>query len=66
MVGSETARGLLIAPYVRVSGDHHGVSIALLNRTRRLHGMQLGLFNWAGNNSRALRLLPIANVHRGP
>jgi hypothetical protein len=40
-----------------------GLSIGLVNYTARLRGVQLGLFNYAGNNPRWLRLLPFVNVH---
>jgi hypothetical protein len=40
-----------------------GLSIGLVNYTAQLKGVQLGLFNYAGNNPRWLRLLPLVNVH---
>lgn len=40
-----------------------GLSIGLVNYTRQLRGVQLGLFNYAGNNPRGLRLLPLVNAH---
>ncbi|MDH3216346.1 MAG: hypothetical protein OEN01_08645 [Candidatus Krumholzibacteria bacterium] len=40
-----------------------GLSIGLVNYTARLKGVQLGLLNFAGNNPRWLRLLPLVNVH---
>ena len=40
-----------------------GLSIGLVNYTRQLQGVQLGLFNYAGNNPRWLRLLPVINAH---
>lgn len=47
----------------KASDRHAGLAVGLVNYTRRLHGVQLGLLNWAGNNPRWLRLLPLANVH---
>jgi hypothetical protein len=41
----------------------NGVSIALFNRTKELHGLQLGLLNYAGNNRKGLRFLPLINLH---
>ena len=64
-VGAEEVRGLLIAPYCRVRGVHEGVAIGLVNIAHELHGVQLGLFNYAGNNSGWRRLLPVVNFHRG-
>jgi hypothetical protein len=40
-----------------------GLSIGLVNYTRQLRGVQLGLINYAENNPRWLRLLPLVNVH---
>jgi len=40
-----------------------GLAIGLVNYTRQLRGVQIGLLNWAGNNPPWLRLLPFANVH---
>lgn len=40
-----------------------GLTIALLNNTRSLHGVQLGLINYAANNPKWLRLLPVINMH---
>ena len=40
-----------------------GLSIGFVNYTAELKGVQLGLFNYAGNNPRWLRLLPLVNVH---
>ena len=41
----------------------HGLSIALFNYTNELHGVQLGILNYAGNNRKGFRLLPFANMH---
>ena len=37
-------------------------TIGLLNRTEELHGIQVGLLNYAGNNDR-FRWLPMINAH---
>ena len=52
-----------MAGYVRARGEMKGLSIALVNIAKDLNGVQLGLFNYAGNNSKWLRLLPLLNVH---
>lgn len=41
----------------------NGVSIAIINITKELHGIQLGAINYAGNNKRGLKILPVANMH---
>jgi len=38
-------------------------TIGLLNICEELHGAQLGLINYAGNNKK-FKLLPLLNVHR--
>ena len=40
-----------------------GISIAIFNRVKELHGLELGLINYAGNNPRGLRVLPLVNMH---
>ena len=40
-----------------------GLSIGLVNYSAQLKGVQLGLLNYAGNNPRWLRLLPLINIH---
>jgi len=47
----------------KVNRRTRGLAIGLVNYTSQLHGVQLGLLNWAGNNPPWLRLLPIVNVH---
>jgi hypothetical protein len=59
---SETFRGVSIAG-CSSSYKMFGLSIALYNRTRELHGMQIGLLNYAGNNRKGLRYLPLINMH---
>jgi hypothetical protein len=59
---SETFRGFSIAG-CSSSYKMFGLSIALYNRTRELHGGQIGLLNYAGNNRKGLRYLPLVNMH---
>ncbi len=61
---SKTFRGVSITSYSD-SYKMFGLSVALFNRTRELHGMQLGLLNYAGNNRKGLRYLPLINMHLG-
>lgn len=50
---------------LRNVNDHHrGLAIGGINFTRKLEGVQIGLLNYAGNNPRWARLLPVINVHR--
>ena len=47
-----------------VNDSHHGVAMGVFNFSRELTGVQIGLLNYAGNNPKWARLLPIINVHR--
>jgi hypothetical protein len=49
--------------FAGVNNSYTGLSIGLVNFSRSLKGVQLGVINYAGNNPRWLRLLPIANAH---
>lgn len=59
---SENLNGLTVAGYSN-TGKTNGVSVALFNRTKELHGIQFGLLNYAGNNSKVLKILPVMNLH---
>lgn len=45
------------------SDRQKGLSIALFNHTKGLHGLQLGVINYAGNNRKLFRWMPFFNVH---
>jgi hypothetical protein len=55
--------GIGVAPYTEVRGVQRGITIGLFNRAEELHGIQIGLLNYAGNNSGIFRWLPILNAH---
>ena len=59
----ESMAGLAIAGYNNIQGVQRGLTIGLYNRARELHGVQVGLLNYAGNNKGILRWLPIVNMH---
>ena len=42
---------------------HHVLTIGVFNYAQELHGIQIGLLNFAGNNRGAARWLPIVNAH---
>jgi hypothetical protein len=44
-------------------GVQRGLVIGIFNRARELHGVQIGLLNYAGNNRGMARLLPLVNAH---
>jgi hypothetical protein len=56
-------RGLAVAGYNRVRRQQYGLTIGIYNRARTLHGVQIGLLNYAGNNRPGLRYLPFINLH---
>ena len=55
--------GVSVSAFNRVLGEQRGVAIGLLNYASRLHGVQIGLVNWADNNPAGLKVLPVANAH---
>ena len=59
---TEIYKGVAIAGYANTS-KMNGLSIALFNETEELHGVQFGLINYAKNNPKGLRILPIINFH---
>jgi len=61
-VDVEDFEGLSVAAWNQHDSRMRGLSIGLLNRTDELHGVQLGLLNYAGNNER-FRWIPLINAH---
>jgi len=55
--------GFGAAAYSRVNGRMQGLVIGIFNYATELHGVQIGLLNYAKNNPRGLKLLPILNAH---
>ena len=64
-VGGQDITGLAIGGYCKAQGKFTGLSIGVLNRARRLNGVQIGLLNYCRNNPPPFRLLPIINIHLG-
>lgn len=62
-VDTRNLRGVTVAGWTRVRGSQQGLSIALFNQAEELHGVQLGLLNFAGNNHGLTRWLPLVNLH---
>lgn len=56
-------QGLSISAFNRIQGVQRGVVIGIFNSATELHGVQVGVLNWAGNNSSGLKLLPVVNAH---
>lgn len=57
------AAGLTTGAYNHIKKRMTGLQIGLFNRTDELHGVQIGLINYAGNNPRGLQLMPGVNMH---
>ena len=55
--------GFSVSAFNRIRGDQRGLVIGIVNYAARLHGVQIGLLNWADNNPSGLKILPIANAH---
>ena len=55
--------GVSLSAFNRIRGEQRGLAIGIVNYTPSLHGVQIGLVNWAGNNPSGLKLLPIVNAH---
>jgi hypothetical protein len=66
VAGYLTARdftGLGIGVYNRVRTEQTGLTIGIVNYARRLHGVQVGVINIAGNNRGLAKVLPLVNAH---
>jgi len=57
-------KGIVFAGYAKTN-QMNGLSVALYNRTEELRGIQFGLLNFAGNNPKGLKMLPLVNMHLG-
>lgn len=54
--------GVSLSVVNRIRGEQKGLAIGLVNYARVLHGVQIGLFNWAGNNA-FFKAMPVVNAH---
>lgn len=59
-------QGLGVAAFTHVRGRQDGVTVGFINIAEELHGVQIGLLNYAGNNPDGLKLLPGFNAHFRP
>jgi hypothetical protein len=60
---TDVLRGVAVAGHCRAEAEQRGLAIGVVNTTPRLHGVQIGLLNHAGNNPSGLRWLPLLNAH---
>jgi hypothetical protein len=63
-LNSSSFKGLAVSGFARTS-QMTGISIAIFNWSNVLNGLQFGLLNYAGNNRKGFRLLPVMNIHIG-
>jgi hypothetical protein len=61
IVNDGMLRGVAVSTVNIVQGTTRGLTIGLVNYTRRLHGVQLGLINIARDNPSGRRFLPVIN-----
>jgi hypothetical protein len=61
--GAEKVKGATLGLFWCYSKEHFGLSMATYNSTDNLHGLQIGLLNYAGNNPKLLRWMPLINFH---
>jgi hypothetical protein len=59
----QCSRGIITGVYNRVYDTQRGLSIGIFNHADNLHGVQIGVLNFAGNNPEGLKILPLLNVH---
>jgi|WetSurMetagenome_2_1015567.scaffolds.fasta_scaffold00339_14 hypothetical protein len=50
---------------VNITNQMTGISVGLFNKSKKLRGIQLGILNYAANNPKWLRMLPVINLHTG-
>lgn len=62
-VGAEKVKGLAIGLFHSYSKEQVGISVSVFNRTEELRGLQIGLLNYAGNNPKLLKWIPLINFH---
>ena len=55
--------GVSLSAFNQVKGNQRGLTIGVVNYAWDLDGVQIGLINYARNNSRGKRLLPFFNKH---
>jgi hypothetical protein len=56
-------QGIGVAGFSQIKGEHHGLTISVVNYARDLRGVQVGLINIAQSNPKATRVLPLFNAN---
>jgi hypothetical protein len=58
-----SSRGITCAAFNQIKGEQNGLSVGIVNYTRSIKGLQIGLINIVRENRRFLRILPLMNFH---
>lgn len=58
-----SSRGITCAAFNQIRGEQNGLSLGIVNYTRSIKGLQIGLINIVRENPRFLRILPLVNFH---
>lgn len=56
-------KGVSVSAFNHIQGEQRGLSIGLFNFAEFLNGIQIGVLNYAKNNPKGLKLLPLFNAH---
>ena len=62
-VHSKQMNGLALSLLHNDFECQRGVSISIFNKTKELHGFQFGLINYAGNNRKIFKWIPLINFN---
>jgi hypothetical protein len=63
IVGAGKINGCSLSFMHSYSKKINGFSVSVYNKTEELHGLQIGLLNYAGNNPKLFKWLPLINFH---
>lgn len=56
-----TIKGVSISAFNQIRGEQRGITLGVVNYTKKIHGIQFGLINIVKENPKGLRVLPILN-----
>ena len=62
-IDSKRLNGLAIGLQNKIEETQNGVTIGFYNRAKKLYGFQFGLINYAANNRKLFRWMPIMNFN---
>lgn len=63
--GNGTFKGVSVSVFTKVNGQQNGVSLGVVNYTKKIKGVQFGLINIVKENPKGFRILPIFNMRFG-